>query len=184
MAKYQKTVFYFALLIMTGNLLYACKILSPPEQPQEIIYDMGIPEKMTLPENTALQILPFTNSSAAGRAILLRTGENTLIADDFHLWSQMPAQLLTQYLRSVFQQNSQSSVCDPSLWILSGTILAFEGNTITQEILLSVQCVLTHGNTVFRLPLTVTEPFSVNPQLPDYVKTAEAMPKAMQKLAE
>ena len=167
MAKYRKAVFYFVLLMMTGNSLCACKILSPPVQPQELIYDMGIPGKMTLPGNIVLQILPFTNSSAAGRAILLRTGENTLLADDFHLWSQMPAQLLTQYLRTVFQQNSQSPVCDPALWILSGTILAFEGNTVTQEVLLSVQCILTHGNTVFRLPLTVTEPFPVNPQLPD-----------------
>lgn len=154
-----------------------------PEETELSVYDPEVLQQIELPSQVALQVLPFVNSSPGYKKIMLRTGKQMVTADEFHQWAQTPAQLLTHYLRSVFLSHADLSAGPIKNWVLTGDILTFEGNIMTQEAVLSVRCTLTCGEDVIDMPVTLKEPFPEKEGLSDWEKTAEAMQKAMQNLA-
>ena len=117
---------------------------------------------MDLPEGCHVEVLPFTNSSAARLKILVREDSQRVKTDEFHRCSQTPSRMLTHYLKEAFRsKNSSAAVSEEDkCFVLGGEILAFEGNEKSRTGKLSAVLSLSRDGRTEYIPVQLEVPFS------------------------
>lgn len=174
-----KTRYNFLAITLPILILTGCVFSTEPYRGVRH-HDLGIPPVRN-PDGPTVQINKFKINGPYIFKMVFRADNNELKINDYDKWAQVPEQMLGRYLKMTFSGKDKTE--PPESFTVSGTILAFEGNRITRNAIMTIEYTIKKNQGKNRVK-TFCETFTESMPEVNSSNLAAAMSKNAERLTD